>query len=63
MRSVDGCWNAFCVATYCDGVEHVDVLATSWSQAEGTAYNPATAVYDRPDTETVNGVWTDYRRD
>jgi hypothetical protein len=57
------CWNAFCIATHCDGTAHVDATGNSWNQAEGTAYNPVTGAYDLPATQVVNGVWTDYRRD
>lgn len=56
------CWNAFCVPTDCDGIAHVDSTGHSWNQAKGMAYNPATGVYDLPDTHIMNGVWTNYRR-
>lgn len=56
-------WNGLCVVTDCDAVNHVEATGDSWAQVEGTAYNPATGVYDLPDIETVNGVWTDYHRD
>jgi hypothetical protein len=56
------CWNAFCIATDCDGVAHVDATGDFWNQAEGTAFNPATGAYDMADTQIVNDVWTDYRR-
>jgi hypothetical protein len=62
-ETVVACWNAFCIATHCDGTAHVDATGHSWNQVEGTSYNPDTGACDVPASQIVNGVWTDYRRD
>lgn len=43
------CWNAFCIATDCNGVHHVDTTGSAWKQERGTEYDPATGDYVRPE--------------
>jgi hypothetical protein len=53
------CWQAFCILTDCDGVDHVDATGYSWDQERGTAYCPEHRTYDR----CAGGpVFTDYER-
>jgi hypothetical protein len=57
------CWNAFCIATDCDGVSHVDVTGYSWKQERGTEYDPAVGEYVRPeDMQQPSPVFTMYER-
>lgn len=33
-------WNAFCIATDCDGEHHIDTTGATWTQQRGTVYCP-----------------------
>jgi len=44
------CWNAFCIATDCDGLHHVDTTGRTWTQARGTAYCAGCNDYVAPGT-------------
>lgn len=56
------CWNAWCIAGDCDGVNHYDATGHSWTQQRGYAYNPATGDYDLPEDEVTGIVHTIYER-
>ncbi len=45
MSTTARCWNAFCIAGDCDGVNHVDVTGYTWSQPRGTIYCAACQRY------------------
>ena len=49
------CWNAFCIATDCDGEHHVDTTGYTWTQARGTAYCPACRGYGHPAGDCPKG--------
>lgn len=42
----EGCWSDFCIATVCDGAEHVDATGYTWRQERGQTYNPRTCEYE-----------------
>lgn len=43
---MSSCWNGFCIATTCDGINHVDVTGDTWAQQRGESYCPFHAEYD-----------------
>lgn len=60
------CWNGFCIATDCNGVDHVDFTGRTWTQKRGNVYCPACHNYSHPADDCPRGydnpVFTDYER-
>lgn len=44
------CWNDLCIASDCDGNNHVDATGSTWRQKRGEAYCPACDDYVTADT-------------
>ncbi len=60
------CWNGFCIATDCNGINHVDATGQCWAQERGNVYCPACQNYRHPAGDCPRGydspVFTDYER-
>lgn len=52
------CWNGFCIAGDCDGVNHVDATGDAWAQERGTEYCPAVNRYVPRDQSRSAGLIT-----
>jgi len=48
---MSACWNGFCIADTCDGVNHVDATGDTWEQRRGERYCLEHAEYDTCATE------------
>lgn len=42
------CTNDFCIASDCDGEEHIDATGHTWFEPPGWRYNPATGQVEPP---------------
>lgn len=45
------CWNFFCIASDCNGKNHVDPTGYTWEQNQGEIYNPETDRHERVEPE------------